>query len=375
MLTFATLIKKSTTMQDYKNPNLLIPNSDFEQGKVLWRSPSNLAIVKYWGKYGVQLPRNPSISFTLENAFTETVLEYSPRTSGKEGVQLDFLFHGEMNEPFRLKMVKFLESITDIFPFLNQVDLRIQSANSFPHSAGIASSASSMSALALCLCSMEDEIFDSLGDDDAFEKKASFVARLGSGSACRSIFGTMGLWGKIEGVLGSSNLYALPYADEVHDVFKTFHDDILIASKAEKSVSSRAGHALMEGNDYAVPRYRQANQRMKDLLGALQTGDVEKFGTIAENEALTLHALMMTCEPSYLLMRPNTLKMMEILRNYRQETGFPVYFSLDAGPNLHVLYPEDMVHEIRPFIENELVPFCEDEMWIPDWVGNGPVQI
>ncbi|MFT4971708.1 MAG: diphosphomevalonate decarboxylase, partial [Saprospiraceae bacterium] len=226
-------------MQDYKNPKLLLSKTDFEPSKVLWRSPSNLAIVKYWGKYGVQLPRNPSVSFTLENAFTETVLGYTPRTSGKEGVQLDFLFHGEMNEPFRLKMVNFLESITDIFPFLNQMDLRVQSANSFPHSAGIASSASSMSALALCLCSVEDELFDSLGDDAAFEKKASFVSRLGSGSACRSIFGTMGLWGEMDGVEGSSNLYALPYADKVHDVFKTFHDDILIASKAEKSVSSR----------------------------------------------------------------------------------------------------------------------------------------
>jgi diphosphomevalonate decarboxylase len=67
--------------------------------------------------------------------------------------------------------------------------------------------------------------------------------------------------------------------------------------------------------------------------------------------------------------------MIEILRNYRQQTGHQVYFSLDAGPNLHILYPEDIVHEIRPFIENELVQYCEDEMWIPDWVGNGPVQI
>ena len=362
-------------MQDYKNPNLLLTDTDFETSKVIWRSPSNLAIVKYWGKYGVQLPKNPSISFTLENAFTETLVEYSPRTSGKPGIALDFLFHGEINEPFRLKMVKFLESITDIFPFLTQMDLRVQSANSFPHSAGIASSASSMSALALCLCSIEDELFDTLGDDNSFEQKASFIARLGSGSACRSIYGMMGLWGETGEVAGSSNLFAVPFEAELHDVFKTFHDDILIASKSEKSVSSRAGHALMENNDYAAPRYQQANQRLSHLLGALKTGDLETFGNIAENEALTLHALMMTSDPSYILMRPNTLKMIEILRDYRAATGHPVFFSLDAGPNLHILYPEDIVHEIRPFIENELEQYCEEGLWIPDWVGNGPVQI
>jgi len=360
---------------DYKNPNLIVETAKLEPGKVAWRSPSNLAIIKYWGKYGVQLPRNPSISFTLESAFTEMLLEYAPKTGVDEGLSLEFLFHGEENEPFRLKMLKFLESMTAVFPFLKQMDLKIQSGNSFPHSAGIASSASSMSALALCLCSLEDELFETLQDDVEFEKKASFVSRLGSGSACRSIFGTMGVWGETTDVEGSSNLYAVSYADRVHDVFKTFHDDILIASRSEKSVSSRAGHALMENNDYADPRYRQAKRRMQHLLGAIKTGDLETFGRIAENEALTLHALMMTSNPSYILMHPNTLKMIELLRAYRADTGHPIYFSLDAGPNLHVLYPESVMHEVRVFIEEELVPFCEDGMWIPDWVGQGPVQL
>jgi len=107
----------------------------------------------------------------------------------------------------------------------------------------------------------------------------------------------------------------------------------------------------------------------------LKSGDLETFGRIVENEALTLHALMMASNPSYILMRPNSLEMISRIRAYRQETGNPVYFSLDAGPNLHVLYPESEMHAIRPFIETELVPLCEEEQWLPDWIGEGPEQL
>lgn len=359
----------------FDNPALVLDSNATPKGQINWKSPSNLAIVKYWGKYGVQYPRNPSISFTLENAFTQTVLDYEPKTDQGEGISLDFTFHGEENEAFRIKMVKFLESIRPIFPFLNQLHLKIRSGNSFPHSAGIASSASSMSALALCLCTLEDELFQTLQEDVLFDKKASYVARLGSGSACRSIYGGMAAWGETDAIIGASNDFAVPFLDQMHDIYKNFHDDILIASQSEKSVSSRAGHALMEGNAYAAPRYQQANDRMKKLVEVLKNGDVETFGEIAENEALTLHALMMTSEPSYVLMRPNSLKMIELIRNFRAETKHPIYFSLDAGPNLHVLYPETVIHEVRPFIEEQLVPLCEEEMWISDWVGEGPEQL
>lgn len=359
----------------FDNPALLLDASATPSGTINWKSPSNLAIVKYWGKYGIQFPRNPSISFTLENAFTQTILSYAPKTDQGDGISLDFTFHGEENEAFRTKMVQFLESIRPIFPFLNQLHLTVKSGNSFPHSAGIASSASSMSALALCLCTLEDELFQTLQEDALFDQKASYVARLGSGSACRSIYGGMAAWGETTAIPGSSNEYAVPFETEMHEIYKNFHDDILIASQGEKSVSSRAGHALMEGNSYAAPRYQQANDRMQRLVKVLKNGDVEAFGEIAENEALTLHALMMTSNPSYILMRPNSLKMIELIRTYRVETKHPIYFSLDAGPNLHVLYPETVIHEVRPFIEEKLVPLCEDNMWISDWVGEGPEQL
>ena len=159
-------------MLDYVNPKLILDTGTLEPASITWRSPSNLAIIKYWGKYGRQLPRNPSISITLDQAFTETTLEYQPKIGADEGIELEFLFDNQPNEAFRTKLLKFLESITDIFPFLRQLKLKIKSYNSFPHSAGIASSASSMSALALCLCTLENRIFGTLESDVDYRRKA-----------------------------------------------------------------------------------------------------------------------------------------------------------------------------------------------------------
>ncbi len=362
-------------MLDYKNPDLVLPIGKEQNGVIHWKTPSNLALIKYWGKYGRQLPQNPSISLTLQNAYTDTKMTYAIKEAKGEVIDLDFYFEGKANPAFSDKLVRFLESITDTFPFLYQVQLKIESHNSFPHSAGIASSASSMGALALCLCSLEQQLFGNLNTESAFLQKASFVARLGSGSACRSLYPVIAIWGKNDDVAAGSNLYAIPYRDSVHSVFHSFHDDILIASRGEKSVSSRAGHALMEGNIYSANRYTQARQRFSELMSVLKAGDIDRFGEITENEALTLHALMMTSEPSYILMRPNTLQMIESVRAFRQETKHPLYFSLDAGPNLHLLYPDAIKSQVKEFIQSDLVAFCEDGEVIDDQVGMGPTQV
>ncbi len=362
-----------------ENPTLMFSENIDNAQKITWKCPSNIAIIKYWGKHGIQLPRNPSISFTLENAFTETILSYKPKEKPDNTIDLAFYFEGVENETFKAKQLKFLYGLVQEFPFLTHLSLRIDSHNSFPHSAGIASSASSMAALAMCLCSLESRL---LGKDsplqegsDVFMQKASRIARLGSGSACRSIYPIMAIWGKLEGIEGSSDDYAIPFEHEVHDVFKSFHDDILIASRGEKSVSSRMGHGLMDNNPFAEPRYAQARTRMTALVEALKVGDIETFGQICEDEAMTLHALMMTNSPWFTLLKPNTLKMIEILRGYRETTKMPVYFSLDAGPNLHVLYPNSVEKEVRGFINDELKPYCENEQVIFDNVGRGPKKI
>ncbi len=360
---------------DYKNSKLIADTSSVEAGKVLWQSPSNLAIVKYWGKHGVQLPQNPSLSFTLANCFTQTQMEYEPKNYPSNEIEIEMYFHGERNEKFEAKTLTFFNSIVDIFPFLRQFKFIIRTGNSFPHSSGIASSASGMSALALCLCSLEDRLFSTLNDSHDFDQKASYIARLGSGSACRSIFPYMSAWGKTSAIANSSDDYGIPFENEMHAVFKGYHNAIMIASSAEKSVSSRAGHTLMEGNIYAASRYQQARDRMNSLVDILKIGDTEAFGQLAENEAMSLHALMMASSPSYTLIRPSTLSMIEAIRQYREDSKLPVYFSLDAGPNIHLLYPDDCKEQVQLLIDNQLVPLCQDGVWIKDWIGEGPEEL
>lgn len=365
---------KFRNMPTYKNSQLIIESAKVKEGKITWRSPSNIAIIKYWGKHGIQLPKNPSISFTLENAYSETTLSYRPKENASNEIEVNFIFDGSSNETFKNKTAAFFHSIIDIFPFLRQLQFDIQSTNSFPHSAGIASSASGMSALALCLCSLEHKFFGTLEDDVAFRQKASFVSRLGSGSACRSIYPYLALWGQANEWEGSSDLFAIPVED-AHAVFTTYHDDILIVSKGEKSVSSRAGHGLMDGNIYAENRYAQARSRLHHLQQILRHGDVEAFGKIAESEALVLHALMMSSNPPYILIKPNTLFLIEKIQRFREETKLPLYFSLDAGPNLHLLYPHEIKTQVQEFITASLAPFCENGFWIKDNVGQGPLQL
>ena len=108
---------------------------------------------------------------------------------------------------------------------------------------------------------------------------------------------------------------------------------------------------------------------MSAVIAALKTGDVEAFGQICEDEAMTLHALMMTNSPWFTLLKPNTLKMIEILRGYRETTKVPVFFSLDAGPNLQVLYPHAVETDVKMLITNELQQYCENEQVIYDRVA------
>ncbi len=251
----------------------------------------------------------------------------------------------------------------------------VYTRNSFPHSAGIASSASAMSALALCLCSVEQRLFGTLDDPAAFLQKASYIARLGSGSACRSVYPKLAVWGETPLVAGSSNLYAVPFYDTLHEVFYTFHDDILLISQEEKSVSSRAGHALMDGNIYADSRYTQARQRLQTLIEAMQCGDLDIFGRIVESEALTLHALMMTSQPAYLLIKPHTIAAIERVWAFRAAQQVPLYFSLDAGPNLHLLYPDQFAGQVQNFIREELAALCHKGQWIADQIGPGPTSL
>jgi len=331
-----------------------------------WKSPSNIALIKYWGKYDVQIPANPSISFTLSEAATTTRLRYAEGT-GKISVFLD----GENTPSFLPKIQSFLDRTKDFFPFASKMDFEIHTSNSFPHSSGIASSASGMSALALCMMSVKKDL--GLPIDNFFEE-ASNAARLGSGSGSRSLFGPLAAWGEHAEVEGSSNEYAVAFSD-VDPVFKSFQDTILLVDKGEKTVSSTVGHGLMNGHPYAATRFEQAHENQSALLTAMLEGDLETFGAIVESEALTLHGMMMTSMPYFILMKPNTLEVLNRIWAYREETGHPVYFTLDAGANVHVMYPESHKDVIMSFIESDLRTFCKDGSYLCDEVGHGPTQL
>lgn len=337
---------------------------DFHGG-TKWQSPSNIALVKYWGKRGKQLPQNPSISFTLSNCRTETSVFFEK--SDRFG--MTFYLDGKPTPEFQSKIEAFLLQNIEAFPFLNQLDLHVKSHNTFPHSSGIASSASSMSALVMCLLDIERM---AKGEKEIDLKKASYFSRLASGSACRSVFPKMALWGKTSSLAGSSDEFAVSLEDQIAPVFRTYHDSILIVSDAPKEVSSRAGHALMDTNPFAATRYEQARRHIAELLEVLRIGDIERFIRITEAEAMQLHALMMCSEPSFLLMKPNTLRIIQSVREFREETDIPVCFTLDAGPNVHVLYPDRHAELVERFILDELERYCSGGQWIADQIGDGP---
>ncbi len=362
-------------MNRYDNPTLLLEKLKEYEGNVGWKSPSNIALIKYWGKYANQIPLNPSISFTLSQAFTQTTISYRSKIKRSEKVDATFYFEGKLNQEFAKRVKNYLDALLPIFPFLTQLDLTIKSDNSFPHSSGIASSASSMSALALCLCSMEKQLFGTLEDKEEFFRKASFVARMGSGSACRSIYPKAAIWGASIDFEESSDFYAIPAKVALHEKFRRFRDDILIVSKDAKSISSSDGHKIMTNHVFREPRISQAKKRLHFLLKALKEGNYNRFGEIVEKEALTLHGMMMTSTPAYILMEPNTIKIIQEIQNFRNMTGLPVYFSLDAGPNVHMLYPASIEDKVHAFVENDLVKYCKNGEYIKDYLGSGPMEL
>jgi diphosphomevalonate decarboxylase len=355
----------------YENPDLLFEN--IPTGKVGWCSPSNIALVKYWGKKGLQLPSNASISYTLNKSQTETVIDFSPSDNNK--CNIDFFLEGIPNSTFANKTSEFFNRIINIFPFLNQLNIKIYSKNTFPHSAGIASSASGMSALAIALCDIENQYFESFSSKNEFFRKASYIARLGSGSACRSIYGGLVGWGMIEGIDQTSDYYGYKIHGAVNQVFDDYQDSILIIDSGQKKVSSTIGHNLMKTNPFSSGRINQANNNIRRLLEVINTGDLEEFINIVESEALSLHSMMMTSSPYFLLMKPQTISVIEEIWKYRGDTGIPVCFTLDAGPNIHLLYPNEYKESVVEFINSNLLEFTVNNNVIYDKVGKGPIKL
>jgi diphosphomevalonate decarboxylase len=353
-------------------------SSVIENGSFQWSAPSNIALVKYWGKKDKQIPANPSISFTLNNCKTITKLAFAKHfdklsvTNGN--FSFDLLFEGKPKEDFKPKIQKFFERIEIYCPYLKDYHFTIDTENTFPHSSGIASSASGMAALAMNIMSLEKALNPAM-TEDFFYQKASFLARLGSGSACRSVKGSVVVWGNHVEINDSSDLFGIEFPSQLHENFKNYQDTILLVDKGEKQVSSTIGHDLMHNHPFAEQRFAQAHHNLSTIKTTLETGDLDQFIKLVESEALTLHAMMMTSIPYFILMKPNTLEIINAIWKYRNETKIPVCFTLDAGANVHVLYPEKVKEIVLHFIKDHLVGYCQNCQYICDEIGFGSTKI
>jgi diphosphomevalonate decarboxylase len=311
-----------------------------------WRSPSNIAFVKYWGKKGHQLPANPSLSMTLKECVTESFVSFRPA----DDLSVNLELAGVSEPKFAEKIKNYLLSLSSDLPWLQKLNVSIQTRNTFPHGAGIASSASGLSAFALCLS-------EYMGEEN-FSERASFLARLASGSACRSVYGGFTTWGD------DSDEFAISL--KVHQEMQDLCDAVVIVSPKEKSVSSRAGHERMKEHAFAEARFFQAKSNYRLMKEAMMAGDFEVMGRVLENEAFSLHAMMMTSPEAFTLFQPDSIRVMAEVRRFRQETKLPIYFTLDAGPNLHLIYPAKL--NVKDFIESLKLPVIYDRM------GEGPVK-
>ena len=327
--------------------------------------PSNIALIKYWGKYENQIPANPSISYTLSQCRTITEMEFAEG----ENFSVKLFLSGKEEPKFAEKTAKYLAGIEKYLPWVLRGSFVIKTENTFPHSSGIASSASGFGALAKCLMALDKEISGEKSPEETLQK-ASLLARLGSGSACRSLYNGLVVWGATPVVSGSADEYAVPYPEsEIHPIFRDFNDWVMLIHEGQKSVSSTVGHGLMNGNPYAQVRFAEAAKNFFTLQKILKNGDMDGFIKLVEHEALTLHAMMMVSYPAFILMQTGTLETIHKVWDFRMDTGLPLFFTLDAGANVHLLFPNDGQQErIKAFIETELIAYTQSGDVVKDFM-------
>ena len=290
--------------------------------KITVSAPSNIAFIKYWGKIGTQVPMNSSLSMGLSNCYTTTTLLGNFVEQENDKVEFDLYVDGLLNTSFRPKIEDYFLRIKNVFPFLKNIkNFRIETKNTFPHSSGIASSASGFAALSFGL--------EHLNPNFSLDRAAN-AARLGSGSALRSVYdGHFVAWSKEQFERGEV------IDSIVHPTFFELEDHVLIVSDERKSLSSTAGHDLMDKHPLRTARVEQASHNMQDIVLAMKEGDLLSFGKIVEEEARSLHALIF--QSGHWLLSDKTLSILRSIQTIRDELGVFFYFTLDAGKNVHLL--------------------------------------
>lgn len=278
----------------------------------------NIALIKYWGNrdHELRIPENGSISFNLEGLYTKTTVIFDP-TFEKDSLEIN----GQVVGNSELKRVSaFLRWVNELSG--KHFFAKIRSENNFPIAAGIASSASAFAALSLASSK-------AMGMNLS-EKDLSRIARRGSGSACRSIPSGFVEWkpGRTD-----EDSYAVSIAPPSHwDLV----DIIAIVKSKHKSVGSTAGHALAYTSPIQKARVADAVRRLDICRNAIMKKDFSALAEIVEVDSNLMHAVMMTSNPSLIYWEPATIRIMKIIPELRQN-GVPVCYTLDAGPNVHVI--------------------------------------
>jgi len=298
-----------------------------EQG--IGRAPVNIALCKYWGKRDAELnlPRNSSLSVTLPGMEVEMRVEVSGE--GRDEVVLEDNRLPQDEAAFQ-RVVEYL----DLFRGAKGLRFRVESRSAVPPAAGLASSAAAFAALVRAL--------DALFGWELTPRELSILARLGSGSACRSIFQGAVVWqaGRRRDGMDS-------FARPLNIVWPEFRMGLVLISTAEKAVGSRPG---MNHTVETSPLYSRwpavAEQDLQRMLAALEGRDMGALGGLAESNALCMHATMIAARPPLLYWEPKTVSAMKRVWAMRQE-GRRVYFTIDAGPNLKLIYPVEEARVVR----------------------------
>jgi len=273
------------------------------------RACSNIALIKYWGNRddALRLPANPSISFNLATLFTETTVAFG-------GTEADHVVID--GAPAAGEAARRVSVHLDLIRGAAGPPATVTSANNFPMGAGIASSASAFAALSVAACA-------ALGLSKS-ESELSALARRGSGSASRSVPGGFVAW-------RDESAYTIAPAEHWPLV-----DVIGVVAAGHKKVGSTEGHALAGTSPLQAARVADTERRFGRCLQAIETRDFGLLADVIEQDALMMHGVMMTSDPSLLYWLPGTLAILHAVRDLRA-AGVPVAFTIDAGPNVHCI--------------------------------------
>ncbi|HUY00717.1 MAG TPA: diphosphomevalonate decarboxylase [Candidatus Deferrimicrobium sp.] len=298
---------------------------------------SNIALVKYWGKRDelLKLPQNNSISITLNNLQTKTTVDFDNRY--EEDI---YIINGKKVE--QQSEIKRLNTYINLLRQQKGVKtpVKMQTESNFPTAAGLASSASGFAALTVAGSkALELTLSDT---------ELSILARRGSGSACRSIFGGFVEWKKGQKSDGSDS-YAVQIASSHHWDIQLL---VIITELSKKSISSTKG---MQSTVKTSPFYQGWLDSIEFDLEKVRTGilnkDFKLVGESSEHNCLKMHSLMMTSSPSMIYWNETTLKLLKNIQTWRAE-GLNCYFTIDAGPNIIILCLKSDVDAIKDHIQN-----------------------